>query len=873
MAEVAPIILLDAVRRERETRAAEKSLIEFTKQAFSIIEPGVTFVDNWHLHAIAEHLEAVSDGEIDNLVINIPPGCMKSILVSVAWPAWEWIEDPKLRYMGASYGSDLSIRDSMKCRDIVLSEWYQHRWPQVQIKAGSDQKTKYDLVSGGWRMATSTGGRATGEHPDRKIVDDPLTASQADSDAERESANVWFDRTLSTRGESRGARTVVVMQRLHEKDITGHILTDLAGYEHLCLPMEYDGRRSVTCIGWEDPRTTEGSLLWPEMFPADKLKKLKRLLGEYGTSGQLQQRPSPAGGGILKVSHFQRWPAKDELPAFDYIVQSLDCAFSEKTTNDPTAFGAFGVFSHKGKRGVMLLDCWSEHLGYPDLRAKVLDEWHSVYGKTGQRKGKKADAVLIEAKASGQSLIQDLRQANIPAIPYNPGNADKVNRAHQASPILELDCIWIPESAKNPGEFVTWARPFISQLERFPNDEHDDFCFVGNTKIRKADGLGIDIMHLSPGDFVDTPSGPCRVLSAGCSNPSAEVLEVRLSNGISLVGTKDHPVYIPALAAFVALGQLIEGDELCVSSRLFDTEELITADIRIVRALPYLDIFMGSVKERMKRCIGLFGQTITGRYQRVSKCITKTATLRTTRLKILNALRRLNMEKGIRKTTLHQEQYTLENGTRKTKSQRKRLSLASSHAQDAAKSLLRFKQTGLSFVQQSAAICSIPAEKKSIAAPFAEFCFFPLRWLSPVRQSAGKSIAADESRKGTQSGTCQEIKNNIKSNAENVESHSLQKSIWRATVPPLAALQKSETTRVLWVKRKTKREPVYAVKVEGNPVFFANGVLVHNCDIFSQCMIYLRDSGWLEMPQAAEDEPEEVDYYNKKRNSFNPYSA
>lgn len=470
-------VLRDVIKEARLAKAAEGSLIEFTKQAFEIIEPGMQFKDNWHLRAIAEHLEAVSSGEIENLIVNIPPGCMKSILVSVAWPAWEWIHKPELRWMGASYGVDLAVRDAMKCRDIITSDWYQRHWGHVQIRSGDDQKLKYSLITGGWRMATSVGGRATGEHPDRKIVDDPTSAGQADSEAERETANRWFTRTLSTRGESRGARTVVVMQRLHESDLTGYILKELSGYEHLCLPMEYESARAMkeTTIGWSDPRQTEGSPLWSEMFPPESISKLKRLLGEYGTAGQLQQRPAPAGGGILRTDHFQLWPHKEALPVFDYVVQSYDCAFTEKTTGDPTACTVWGVFTHKGKKGVMLLDAWAEHLSYPKMRTKVIQEWGSIYGKTDERKGKKADAVLVEAKASGQSLLQDLRQAQIPAIPYNPGNADKINRAHQVAPILELDCIWIPESKKDPGHFVSWARPFILQCEQFPNAEHDDF--------------------------------------------------------------------------------------------------------------------------------------------------------------------------------------------------------------------------------------------------------------------------------------------------------------------------------------------------------------------------------------------------------------
>jgi predicted phage terminase large subunit-like protein len=478
-APLSPVILLDAVRRAKSQRLAEGSLLEFNKQCWEIIEPGTKFIDGWHLHAIADHLEAVSSGEIENLVINIPPGCCKSILVSVAWPAWEWTKDAGLRILGASYGADLAIRDAAKCKDIITSAWYQERWPKVQVRKGSDQKTKYELTSGGWRMATSVGGRATGEHPDRKIVDDPTSAKQAESDAERGGANTWFDRTLSTRGESRGARTVVVMQRLAEDDLTGHILAEQYNYEHLHLPMEYvkPKKHYVTSIGWEDPRTVEGSLLWPELFPAKSVKKLKKLLGEYGTAGQFQQQPAPMGGGILKTHHFKLWPAKKPLPVFDYVVQSYDGAYDDDATsnNDPTACTVWGCFTDGKVQGAMLLDAWDDHLGYPDFRKKVIDEWHSVYGKTKERKGRKSDVVLMENKSSGISILQDLRAANIPAIPYNPGNASKTMRAHSVAPVHELDVIYIPESSKEPGEFVTWARPFVEQVAKFPKAAHDDY--------------------------------------------------------------------------------------------------------------------------------------------------------------------------------------------------------------------------------------------------------------------------------------------------------------------------------------------------------------------------------------------------------------
>ena len=478
-APLSPAVVLDLLRRERDRRDAQRDLLSFTRQSFDIIEPGQEFCDNWHLHVIAEHLMAVTRGDVRNLVINIPPGCMKSILTSVAWPAWEWANDSTIRIMGASYGADLAIRDASKTRDIITSEWFRERWPDVTIKQGSDQKTKYELTGGGWRMATSVDGRATGEHPDRKIVDDPHNAKQAESDAERESALTWFDRTLSTRGQSRGASTVVVMQRLHEKDVTGHILADLTGYTHLCIPMEYDGVRRKTFLGAYDPRTKVGELLWPEMFNEASVTELKQLLGSYGAAGQLQQDPKPAEGGILKTKHIQLWPADKPLPQFEYVLQSYDCAFTEKTTGDPTACTVWALFTHGGERHVMLIDAWDEHLSYPDLRARAIRDWSTEYGgttvKDGVRTARRPDRVLVEAKASGQSLLQDLRLARVPAVGYNPGNADKVSRAHQAAPTLELGHVWLPESGKNPGHPVSWAAAFLKQLDKFPVAEHDDY--------------------------------------------------------------------------------------------------------------------------------------------------------------------------------------------------------------------------------------------------------------------------------------------------------------------------------------------------------------------------------------------------------------
>jgi predicted phage terminase large subunit-like protein len=220
-------------------------------------------------------------------------------------------------------------------------------------------------------------------------------------------------------------------------------------------------------------------LICPERFGDKEITALKQQLGVYGTAGQLQQDPTPTEGGILKTDFFNLWPHDKSLPQYEYILQSYDCAFTEKTTGDPTAFTAWGVFTHKGVRNAMLLDAWDDHLSYPDLRERAIKEWGSEYGGMTKNspylKARKPDRVLVEAKASGQSLLQDLRVARIPIASYNPGNADKISRAHQAAPTLELGMLWIPESAKNPGQPVTWASAFMKQVSKFPVAEHDDY--------------------------------------------------------------------------------------------------------------------------------------------------------------------------------------------------------------------------------------------------------------------------------------------------------------------------------------------------------------------------------------------------------------
>ncbi len=504
MIHLDPSSLLQLVTFEKSKRAAERKLYEFVRQAWHVIEPGVPFVESWHIEEICAHLEAITDGDIKRLLINIPPRHSKST-ITVMWSVWEWIEHPDHKFLCASYSGSLSIRDNLKARRLIESPWFQKRWgDRFHFTGDQNQKGRFENNKTGYRIATSVGGTATGEGGNRLLLDDPHGAQDAQSDALRGAAIEWFDMVWSTRlNNPKTDAMVTIMQRLHMKDVSGHIIEDIGGWEHICIPAEFDGRVRRTSLGLYDPRKQKGELICPERMGVDEIKTLKLLLGSYGAAGQLQQDPTPSEGGILKVKHFRLWPSTKRMPVFEFLLQSYDTAFTEpkgtkkKTKQDPTGCEVWGVFTFNGVRNAMLLDAWDEHLGYPALRKKVVADWTSIYGadsapKPGMpTKGRRPDRILVEAKASGQSLLQDLRQGHVPAVGYNPGHSDKISRAHQAAPILEAGLLWLPESAGSPGKPATWSDGFMRQIERFPLADHDEYvdCLTQAVIYLRDEGL------------------------------------------------------------------------------------------------------------------------------------------------------------------------------------------------------------------------------------------------------------------------------------------------------------------------------------------------------------------------------------------------
>lgn len=443
-------LLISAIEIELATR----QLLEFARQAWPVLEPATAFVHGWHLEAICEHLEAVSLGQIRRLLICMPPRHMKSLLVSVLWPCWEWIRHPERRWLFASYAAGLAIRDSVKCRRLIESSWYQSRWgDRFVLTSDQNEKSRFENDKTGYRIALGVGGAATGEGGDRVVVDDPHNVREGESETIREATLTWYDQVMSTRlNDPKSGAMVVVMQRVHENDLAGHLLQQ-GGFEELKLPAEYEGNEHVTSIGWKDPRTAPDELLWPERFGREEINTLKRSLGSYAAAGQLQQRPSPAEGGILKRQWWKFF--REAPPKFSEVIQSWDCSFKDTRTSD------FVVGQVWGRNGAdkYLLDQVRRRMDCP-ATIQAVRRLSEKWPQSGEK--------LIEDKANGSAVVAMLKHGIPGLIAVTPEGGKEV-RAQAVSPQIESGNVYLPDPASAP-----WVRDFIEECAAFPNGAYDD---------------------------------------------------------------------------------------------------------------------------------------------------------------------------------------------------------------------------------------------------------------------------------------------------------------------------------------------------------------------------------------------------------------
>lgn len=496
--------------RELDKAELEESLYLFLRSGWRNIDPA-TWIDGWAAQAVAEHLQAVVDGEIKRLLINIPPRCLKSSLASVALPAWTWAQPqrsptsgPGVRFLYASYRDQLSLRDSVKCRRLIESPWFRKFWgDRFVLMADQNAKHRFSNDKGGERLITSIGAGVTGEGGDIIVCDDPNAANEALSEAAIQSTIDWWDQTMSTRlNDPKTGAYIVIQQRLAENDLTGHILEqDKGEWTHLCLPMSYEPDRSFsTVIGWEDPRTAAGELLWPERFGAEEVQALESALGPWGAAGQLQQRPEPKGGGVIKREWWLTWE-EPAFPPMDFILASVDTAYTEKTENDYSALTVWGVFTSdtvaQARRTidangrpvyaersfmdpapkVMLMTAWQKRLPLHELVTEIAKTCKTL----------KVDKVIIESKAAGHSVAQEIRRLygheDFAVQLIDPKSIDKLARLYSVQHLFAEGMIYAPDRA--------WSDMVITQVGTFPHGKHDDIVDTVSQALRHMRDLGL----------------------------------------------------------------------------------------------------------------------------------------------------------------------------------------------------------------------------------------------------------------------------------------------------------------------------------------------------------------------------------------------
>jgi len=475
MATANPLAVLsqlgtEGVREAIYAERASRSLEMFWKLVWPVHHPATELLWNWHIPAICEHIEAVDSGEIGDLVINVPPGMAKSLGLSVYYPAWKWTRDPWWQLIAVGAVLEVVLRDARRMHEICDHRIYRETFlPQWTWNKSQDAKGYFANTAGGFRLSKTTGQDIIGIRGDCIIIDDPLDASKAFKDkAALEETNQWLDQSLSPRKNRPEVPRILIMQRLHERDPSGHMLGQ-AGWTHLCLPNEFDGNKHRTWAGarliHEDPRTEPGELLFPALFGAEDTERAKDVLGRIGYAGQYQQDPLPADGVIFLEEWFKYWE-EDKLPKFDLLIGSWD--LNDLKTKRPTKDTDYVVGQLWGAHGAdrYLLAQFRDRIGQVDSGRRVREQ---------AEKWPKLHRILIEKAANGPSVIADLEtvlpRRLLEAVPVV--GESKVQRAISCQRMVEEGHVFIPPPQGRP-----WIKhdpgSFLPEVCGFPNRRRDD---------------------------------------------------------------------------------------------------------------------------------------------------------------------------------------------------------------------------------------------------------------------------------------------------------------------------------------------------------------------------------------------------------------
>lgn len=471
-----------AIKAELGRRSFHSFFVDF---AWPALLPEVPYKDNWHIHAICEHLEALKRGQIRKLVINMPFRQLKSTIVSQAFMAWDWIDDPHLQYMTASYAKDLSTRDAVASRRIVESPLYQACFGH-KFKMTSDQnvKTRYENDKGGSRVSVSVESGGTGFGGNRRIADDLINPRQADSPAHVQAGVEFWKGVFSTRANDPENDTIVlVQQRISEQDTTAHVMkSGERGWEYLVLPMRYEAKyaRKPTAIGYVDPRKKEGELMFPSRLGEEAVVDLETALGSYHSNAQMQQRPEPRGGVIFPRAKWKFWK---ELPAKGReMALSVDCTFKDLQTSDYVAIQAWlgvGAECYLVRRKKERLSFTATCEAIKTMRDLMVAEGFDVV------------ATLIEDKANGSAVIETLK-SRVPGVVAITPDGGKAARAYAMQPSQEAGNIYLPDSEVDPKiEVMVGACSSFTGAEGGDDDEVDAMTQYVNWRRKRTRSMGL----------------------------------------------------------------------------------------------------------------------------------------------------------------------------------------------------------------------------------------------------------------------------------------------------------------------------------------------------------------------------------------------
>jgi predicted phage terminase large subunit-like protein len=427
----------------------------FMHRGFLELNQDSVFSHNWHNELIASKLQFCLVGRITRLIINLPPRSLKSHAATVCFPAFVLGYKPSAQIICASYGQQLADKHSLDCRTLMESEWYRGLF-QVQLSSRKKSVQEFVTCANGFRLATSVGGVLTGRGADFIIIDDPLKPDEAVSQTRRQAVNDWYDHTLYSRlNNKRPGCIIIIMQRLHEDDLVGHVV-EQEHWDWVRLPAiaeEDETHQIVSPLGQRTVRRRAGEALHPEREPVEVLENERQTMGKYNFAGQYQQEPAPLGGGMVKATWFQRYVPGEEPARFDRIIQSWDTANKSTELNDYSVCTTWG---QKNKK-IYLLHVLRERMDYPDLKRAVCQ----------QAERYRPEKILIEDKASGTQLIQELLRDGVYSVTCYEPTMEKVMRLHSVTSIIENGFVYLPTEAD-------WLAAYEHELTTFPSGKHDD---------------------------------------------------------------------------------------------------------------------------------------------------------------------------------------------------------------------------------------------------------------------------------------------------------------------------------------------------------------------------------------------------------------